>query len=71
MGQLASHFDIIFDGFLALLLLFLVTWLAILRVRGRPWLFAPHAWFAGILIAKISIDLALRLPAESSTGAPA
>jgi len=69
MGQLASHFDDIFDGFLALLLLFQVIWITTLRVRGRPWLFAPHIWFAGVLIARLATDLAVRLPAESGAGA--
>ncbi len=68
MEQLASHFDVIFDGFLALLLLFLVMWLTIVRVRGRPWLFAPDLWFAGVLIARLSTDLAVRLPEQSNAG---
>ena len=69
MGQLASHFDVIFDGFLALLLLFQAIWITTLRLRGRPWLFAPDIWFAGVLIARLATDLTLRLPAESSAGA--
>jgi hypothetical protein len=66
MGQLTSHFDDIFDGFLALLLLFQAIWLTTIRIRGRPWLFAPHVWLIGAMIAKIATDLALRLPAASS-----